>query len=396
MDKKNNIIHVGVSGFPITKSAAINRCFGIYSILSSEKLNVHIINNRAVSNDDNSKKIKRNGNFSNISYEFTSPSPYKPNKFISRRYFNFVGAINEFLLLFKLGLQGNISLMFFYPKGNFFELLYYRMFSQMFRIPLISHYVEFRSSFENRNKNWLKFNDFLFDKYFMFFVDGVIPISEYLVKHIKERKELPMIKIPPIVDFNLFSEVIEKKGNRNFLYVGSANYLRAIRIILKGFELVKSNDYFLYMVIHGHGTNKIINEIHRHPKKDLIRIYSGLEYKDLIRLYKEANALIVPLTNNVQDCARFPNKISEYLASSNPIITTNVGEIKIYFKDEQNALVADKDSPELIAEKMKFIINFPEKAKIIGRNGYNTGLKYFDSNSYRKKLMDFVLNQIDS
>lgn len=396
MDKKINIVHVGVSGFPITKSAAINRCFSVYSILLNEKINVHIINKRAVNNYDNSEKIKRNGYFSKISYKFTSPSPYKPSKFISRRYFNFIGVINEFILLFKLGLQSKINLMFFYPKGNFFELLYYRMFSKMFRIPLVSHYVEYRSSFKNRNKIWLKINDFLFDNYFMFFVDGIIPISEYLVRHVKNKTDLPMIKIPPVVDFNLFSEELEKKVKKNFLYVGSANYIKAIKTILKAFERINNNDYFLYMILHGQGTNKIINQIQRHPKKDLIRIYSGLGYMELIRFYKQANALIVPLTNNIQDSARFPNKIAEYLASANPIITTNVGEIKAYFIDEYNALVADEDNPESISEKMKFIIDFPDKAKTIGRNGYKTGLRYFDSNSYRKELTEFVFSQINS
>ena len=53
-------------------------------------------------------------------------------------------------------------------------------------------------------------------------------------------------------------------------------------------------------------------------------------------MYKNATAHLIPLSNSIQDTARFPNKISEYLASAKPIITTDVGEIKHYFKDMDN------------------------------------------------------------
>ena len=44
-----------------------------------------------------------------------------------------------------------------------------------------------------------------------------------------------------------------------------------------------------------------------------------------------SEALLIPLRNTIQDIARFPNKLSEYVGVSGLIITTDVGEIKDYF-----------------------------------------------------------------
>lgn len=397
MEKKINVVHVGISGVPFGKSAAINRCLGIYSILDKAGFNIITINNRAADYIKNSIKVDKKGQHSNVSYYYTTPSPYKPNTFIKRRLYNFLGRFNEFFLIFKLGFKKEIDIMFFYPEGDFFELIFYRFFSKLFSFPLISHYVEYRSSFESRKKTWLRINDALFDKYFMYCIDGAIPISEFLIDQIKTKKEkLPILKIPPLVDFKLFENDNSNNAKKYFLYVGSISYYKAIEIILASFGLIKNNEYYLYLIVHGSGIEKLYEELKKHPKKDFIKIYSGLEYGELVQYYKNAQALLIPLSNTIKDTARFPQKISEYLASRNPIITTNVGEIVYYFNDSVNALIADEDTPLELSEKMNYVIENPIKAIEIGKNGYEVGLKYFDSNSYAVDLKFFVSKLINT
>jgi len=396
MEKRINVVHVGISGVPFGKSAAINRCLGIYSILNKEKFNIFAINNRAANYAENTSKVDRKGRHSNISYQFTTPTPYKPNTFFKRRLYNFLGRINEFFLLFKRGFKKEIDVMFFYPEGDFLELIFYRFFSKLFGFPLISHYVEYRSSFEGRKKRRLKINDALFDKYFMHFIDGAIPISEFLIDQIKTKKEkLPILKIPPLVDFKLFAKNKNNKTTKYFLYVGSTSYYKAIETILASFQLVDNSEYFLYLVIHGSGMEKLRDTLKKHPKNNLIKMYSGLEYTELVQYYNDAQALLIPLSNTIKDIARFPQKISEYLASKNPIITTNFGEIEYYFKDKSNALVAKTDSASELSIKMNYIIDNPNEAKTIGLNGYKMGLKSFDSNAYTESLKKFVMKFIN-
>ena len=79
--------------------------------------------------------------------------------------------------------------------------------------------------------------------------------------------------------------------------------------------------------------------------------------------YKNAKALLIPLRPITQDEARFPHKIGEYLASGNPAISTNYGEIKHYFKDQETMLIADSYQINDFAGKMQYILDFPGGSK---------------------------------
>jgi len=396
-DKKINIVHVGTSGVPHYKSAAINRCLGIYAIFNADEFKVLALNNRAMhlaSEQESTLAVR--GKFEHIHYLYTIPSPYKPTSFLKRRWFSFYGRMKELSTLFRLARKKEMDVMFFYPEGDFFELLAYRCISKLFTIPIISHYVEYRTSFNHENFIE-RINDRLFDKRFMFLSDGVIPISEYLINHVKGRKKnIPMFKIPPLADFNFFDKIEKQEDTPNFLYVVSAQYFDPIKLMLDAFSLVKNNTYELRFVLHGSGIDRVKKEIDNHEKKGLIKVYSKLSYEALVQLYKNSSALLIPLSNSLKDEARFPQKISEYLASRNPIITTNFGEIKYYFKAYENALVAPEDTSDALAKELNYVIEHPEKAQEIGNKGYETGRKYFDKLSHQEELIKFTMDIINN
>ncbi len=392
-----HFVHVGVSGFPFG-SAAINKCLAVYEVLVKNGNDVLIINSRAKHSKDVPLRLKKKDYYQNVCYVYTTPSPYKPNNFFLRRYYNLVGRTNEFILIVSLIIRKRIDVLIYYPHGLFFELIYYRILSKIFCFPIISHYVEFRTAFTSRQKIWLRINDILFDKYFMRFVDGIMPISEFLIKHLKKRGfKDKFIKVPPIVDYSNFSKTVTS-SEKYFLYVGSIDYYEAIELILGAFNSIKSYEFLLYLVINGtpYQLDKLKSEIEKLKNANKIKIFSKLEYSKLINLYIGAQALLLPLSNSIQDRARFPQKISEYLASKKPIITTKNGEINYYFKDKINALIGEHFTIESIANKMNFVINNEALAKEIGLKGFETGLKYFDSNAYKEKLKNFIGDILNS
>lgn len=392
MKEKINIVHVGMSGIPFERGAAINRCLSLYAILNKNDFNVLILNHKAGLNRKKQISISKSGNYEYLNYIYTTPTAYKPNTFIKRRYYKFIGRLNEFITLFKLSSKNKIDILLYYPDGLFFDLVTYRIISKLYGTKLVSHYVEFRSSFERKVLSWKKINDVLFDKYFMYFVDGVIPISEFLFNKVKStREDLQQLKIPPVIDFQVISEMKPKPKDENyFLYVGAAGYLEAIRIILDSFELINNNNFYLYLILHGKGLKLIKQEIKTHPKRKLIKVFSNLEYHELMSYNFNANALLIPLEDSLKDTARFPQKICEYVASKSPIITTEAGEIKYFFQDGVNALISKNYNSKTFAEKMNFVIQNPERSKEIGHNGYKIGLDYFDSKQYKLKLEEFI------
>ena len=91
-----------------------------------------------------------------------------------------------------------------------------------------------------------------------------------------------------------------------------------------------------------------------------------------------------------QDIARFPHKTGEYLASGNPVISTNYGEIKYYFIDGKSMLLAKTYDINLFTEKMQFVIDNPTEAQKIGLEGRNVASKLFDYRYKAKEIDDFL------
>jgi glycosyltransferase involved in cell wall biosynthesis len=234
----------------------------------------------------------------------------------------------------------------------------------------------------------------------MKFVDGIFPISEFLINHISTRGfKGSYLKIPPLVDYNKFSGF--QKNNqlkKYFLYAGDLIYTESITLILNAFENIKNDDFDLYLVLKGSKFDMINmkEKISNHSKKKNIKIFTNLEYKNLLELFSGAKALLIPLNNRIQDVARFPHKIAEYTATGNPIISTNYGEIQHYFEDGVNALIAKKDDALEFSEKMNFVCDYPAMAKKIGLEGYKTGLMYFDSNNYGSSIKHFVKELVEN
>lgn len=233
----------------------------------------------------------------------------------------------------------------------------------------------------------------LYSLSFGYLVNCILPISEYIIEEVKHFKK-PILKVPIIADFEGKKEV-EKENF--FLYCVYAAYQRVIFKIIESFKLYtsKNKNFKLYLVLSGseEHINKVKEYIEKNEMKEFIFIYEKLPYEQLINLYHKACALIIPLDpNSEQDKARFSQKIAEYLSSSTPIITNNVGEIGYYFKDKDNIIICDY-SLKGFTDAFMWVSNNLNESVEIGRNGYEVGNKLFNYKVVCKKL-DLFLNQI--
>ena len=232
---------------------------------------------------------------------------------------------------------------------------------------------------------------------FGFFVDGILPISQFLEEKSSHfnRKSL---RCPILADYSFdnykpLSEDNIKEGY--FLYCASAGYLRIIKFIISAFEIFKEfgGNQKLVLVLTGSTKDIMIIQMIIDKKKltGSILIKTQLPYKELLENYRNAIALLIPLDpNSLQDKARFSQKIAEYISSYRPIITSDVGEIPYYFKDLKSAFIVSNYSPQGYASKMIEIVQNYELANIVGYDGRKVGEDKFNYKKYGFKLHLFI------
>lgn len=385
------VITIGVSGFPYSNTAAVHKCIYVCKALLEAGLEPLVINNKAAYKQSN-QIVNTNGFYEGIEYRSTVKNPYQSSSKIRKNLFKLLGKLNEVLFLIKYRFQTKKKItVFFYTQNSFLELICFRVLFLILQYKLVIIYHEFRSDFESRKGSvFLKWNDRLFDSNFPYFVDAILPISEFLISHIKTiSKNKLILKLPPLIDFDLYNWQEKKAKDDFFLFCGSAGHNDIILFIIQSFEKMDViSETYLYLIVSGSAIEmeNLKQIIHKSNKSNKIKVFSDISSNHLISLYNSAKGLLIPLRENIRDKARFPQKIAEYVASGNPIISTNYGEIKYYFKDGVNAFVSEKYEINAFAEKMKFVLQNPEIAKNVGYAGMLMGKEVFDYRNYSSKL----------
>ncbi len=387
MNNNLRIAFIGGTGYPHRIGAGTMRLSLMAKGLSENQCYVLVINRRGHASNRNIPVTER---IDNVIYTHSSGISYRPKNLLKRICYRIVGAVNEILLLRNKKIQAVIII-----TRSYWLILHYWIWGKIFCYKLFLSYVEYNSHISRRRKKLLKrINDIIFERYVYRLLDGIFPISEFLKNEaLKKDPGLPCLKIPVIVDFNKFNYT-KKASNPYFIYCGHATYDYLIEFILNAFELIKDKKIGLKLVLYGKPRyfKEIISMVQCSAKKDSIEILSGLPYDNLVQLYVNAIGLLIPLKPKPRDKSRFPHKIGEYTAAGNPIITNDFGEIKYYFTDLHDALIACKFDPESYADKMNYVIKNPDKVKIIGNNGRLTGLKYFDYRENCNIMKIFIEN----
>lgn len=380
------ILFCGLSGIPNKASASINRYMAIGQALS-ENNEVIYINRFPLFRPTDTLSMEYN-TFRIIDATNTK---FRPDSFIKRNFLKLTSFVFEFNKIRKLNTEKKIDWLNIYTQYFGIFLVYYSI-SKIFRIQTILHYVELRSSFKDRNL-LLRINDLLYDKVAIYLCDKLIPISTTLNNYVLSSKPgAKTLIIPPICDFDYFASIEpEQPDQKYFVFCSSISYEEVILFVIKSFLKLENKEIALHLVINGKIENQeILDLLEANPHS--IYLFSNLKYDELIAKYKGSLAELIPLRSTMQDCARFPQKICEFLASNRPLITTSYGEINNYFQDKKNAIIAQEFDIESFAKKLEWVLAHQNELKNISEASYITGYKYFNIKSYAPILDDFLLS----
>jgi len=387
-----HVIFLGESGFPLGL-ATIQRLTLMAKSIVHVGSRATVICRKGVWKKNEETNFEKQGNFEGIDYIYTSKNPFKPDGFIERNVQKLKGIYGEFKHLRYLKKQDNIDLAII-SDMKVIHVFRYFLYSVLLNFPITINFVEMTSSMQHRTKLLKRINDYVHDKWIIKLFDGGLPISDKLVDYYKTiSPSKPSLKLPILCDFEKFN-IESSNEEAYFLYCGSIRYTEVRNFIIEAYKgICDGKSVKLYMIISGGSkkeTNLLEKELNTHFDTQRIKLFSNIPYEQLVQLYTNAIALLIPLRNTVQDASRFPHKIGEYLASGNPVITTNVGEIKNYFLDEKTALIADSYDIGAFAKKMKYVLDYPELSSKIGLNGKELGLKEFDYKAHGSRLQKYI------
>lgn len=392
-NKPFHVVYLGEVAFPYGM-AAMQKLIMISQSLLSAGAKVTVINRKGVYHPDRKLDLPIQGDYEGIKYIYTSGSIYKSKSFLTRNFLKLKGIVNEFFYLRKLKKENNLGAGII-SCHHFGQTLLYRIYGWVLGFPVVLNYVEWASKMQHRKGLKDQINDYFFDNWLVKKMDGAFPISEVLINNFKKiAPNKPQFKIPILCDFEEFNIPRVKTEHPYFLYCGALSYREVVSFILEAYDQLPSEPRMdLYLIVGGGEEKdlaKLKSDIQKLKHKNQIKIFRNIPREDIPKHFKAASALLIPLRDTIQDAARFPHKIGEYVATGNPMIATNYGEVKHYFKDGENALIANEYDSIVYAEKMKEVMENPKRAEEIGRKGQELGLKKFNYKHYGESIKTFL------
>ncbi len=389
--KRNlHIIHLGISGFP-HGLGAMQRLILMYRGLASADVKTLVINRKGRYTRDAYGPLELRGVFKEVPYIYLSDTPHRPASFWQRSVQKLKGFRRESRLIRKKKKSGELDVAIVYILGELHYLLYYYLLSRIYRFPIILNYVELNSSFDHRSL-LQRLNDAIFDRFSPRLADAFLPISDYLVNHIKRlAPDAPQLKIPVVADFEAFQPAAPSEPP-HLVYCGAASYRPLIKFVMEAFEHANVGTAKLHFLLGGtaQDISWVKEALNQSAKKSSYELHVNVPHDQIGDKLAAATALLIPVRPTIQDAARFPHKVGEYLASGTPLVTTAFGEIPLYLSDGVTAYIARSFDVPSYAEKMEDVFRDLARACTIGLAGRSLGISAFDYRKHGLRLRNFI------
>lgn len=227
--------------------------------------------------------------------------------------------------------------------------------------------------------------------------DGIICISKYLIDYYL-KLEMPahrLFLIPSTVDPSRFVSNGESPFPFRYIgYFGGLTFYRDnVDNLIRAFASIEEKHPEIYLVLGGFCSDserKMIHDLIKELGISRIRVLEYLSREEVVKYIINAHMLIMVRADDVKSQASFPSKLTEYLATSKPVITVKVGEIPEYLTDGIDVYMVEPGDSLRLAEKMDKILNDYPAALRVAERGRRLTSGVFNYQYQAKRMIRFV------
>lgn len=231
----------------------------------------------------------------------------------------------------------------------------------------------------------------IMESYIPQLANGLVVISSYLER--LYQKELgtavPICLIPICAKCQQRPVKKQDGGPVKFIYSGSFAKKDGLEVLIKAFQQVHKKVGNCMLILTGTGSNvpEYQSLIAGHPA---IQYMGYLDDSEFPAFLQKADVLCITRTGSTYANAGFPFKLGEYLATGNPVVVSDVGDVSHYLENMKDAIIVKADDVAEVEKAMEFCIRNPEEAAKIGLNGQLKCKQYFDPSIIGSKFLELM------
>ena len=355
-------------------------------------INVHVICFR------NEYNVPADGVFNGIFFYNPFQEMIRSNYFLVRTWHKLKKIYKTMVLIRKINRDDKISIIIIYTM-KFFIHLYSWLVSRITNSKLIKECAEHPLRYYQAT-SFLRILGLCRFQIEAYFSDGLFCISNFLVdfhlEHGISRRKL--LLVPSTVDPGRYKQTGDNPLPFPYIgYFGGLTFKRDnIDNLIKAYALIANKYTDINLVLGGFCSEKERKQIEELiATLEIERRVILLKYlsrQEILRYITHSHILVMVRAKDLESQASFPSKLTEYLATSKPVITVNVGEVANYLTDGLNSFLVEPGNYETLAEKIDLVLNNYGSALEVARNGQLLTTTDFNYNYQAKRIMQYVLS----
>lgn len=218
---------------------------------------------------------------------------------------------------------------------------------------------------------------------------GIISATPSIASH------FPTDKTTVVQNFPLLSEIDEVKSIpydqrlNSIVYTGNITDKYGLKEIIEAIELLKGSLDVKLIVAGIFQSQSLEEKFRKMPgwvNVDFLGWIDRSAVRNIINNARIGLVLYHPAPNHIESQ---PNKLFEYMQSGIPIIVSNFPHWRKIVGECGCGLMADPLDPKSIAEAIKWLIEHPMEAEIMGKRGHQAVLDSYNWDTEEKKLISF-------
>lgn len=371
-------------------SAATNRVYTYAKGFKENDINVHVICFLSEYRSDNT------GTFDGIHYYYPFGQKERSKSFVARRWKNFLKYFKTYSLIRQINKTDRIVAINSWT--NLFWTHSFAWFlSKILNTKLIVECSEHPLRFYQQGV-FIKKTGLLKLYLESRLCDGIFCISKFLLDFYNEKgiDSKKLLLVPSTVDPGRFEKPGERPLHYHYIgYFGSLTFKRDnVDSLIKAFAKFSPKNPKMHLVLGGfcdeHEKKNIRDLICQLGIQSKVELIDYLKRNEIVKYISHADVLVMVRGKDLESQASYPSKLTEFLATSRPVVTVDIGEVSMYLTDGVNAFIVEQGNVDALAEKLDFVVNNYQLAEKVGQNGKELTEGVFNYNYQAKKMISFI------
>ena len=224
------------------------------------------------------------------------------------------------------------------------------------------------------------------------FIDEIIIAEDSYIKNYKNQKNILALRNYPILSF--IKEVSETKNpHPTLVYVGAITEVRGVLELIEATRLLKPKYENILLTLVGRMypvrlEEKISKLLEQFNLQQNVHLVGKVKHEEVYTILPRCHigmAILHPTPNNIESLV---TKLFEYMAVGLPVIASNFLLWKELIEGNNCGLTADPLNPEEIAKAAEYLIEYPNEARKMGKNGTKAVLEKYNWETESKKLLE--------